>query len=134
RLAGDAGGDDADVRAFDGGVVARTRQRGIEAFNRRGLGDVEALALRNAVGDVEEDDVAQLLQAGQMRQRATDHSRTNKCDLLAGHASFLLLRSRVPYVAIAGPFGARTYAGQVKNSIHTFGLKYFNRLDTKIVT
>ena len=85
-LAGNARRHDADIGAFDGGVVAGTRQRGVEAVDRRGLCDVEALALGDAVGNVEEDDVAQFLDAGEMRQRAADHSRTNKCDLLAGHS------------------------------------------------
>ena len=75
------------VGAFDGGVVAGAGQLGVEAFNRRGLSDVEALALRDAVGNVEENDVAQLLEAGEMRQRATNHSRTNECDLVARHES-----------------------------------------------
>ena len=133
-LAGNTGSDDADVGTFDRSVVAGTRQRGIEAFDRRGLGDIEALALRDTVGNVEEDDVAQLLQAGEMRQRATDHARTNKCDLLAGHESFLCSDQQVRNVAIAGPFGARAYASKVKISTHTFGLKFFNRLDAKILT
>ncbi|MCY1232804.1 hypothetical protein D9M72_453190 [compost metagenome] len=72
-LAGNAGGDDADIGAFDGGVVAGTRQVRVETFDRGGLADVETLALGDAVGNVEEDDVAQFLQAGEMRQRATNH-------------------------------------------------------------
>src|SRR5690606_18564613 len=85
RLAGNAGRDDADIRTFDRRVIAGARKLGIETLDRRGLGNVEPLALRDTVRDVEEDDVAQFLQAGQMCQRATDHSRTDKCDLLARH-------------------------------------------------
>jgi hypothetical protein len=46
-LARHAGGDDADIGAFDGLIVVGTRQLGVEAVDRRGLGDVERLALRN---------------------------------------------------------------------------------------
>ncbi|ENN89596.1 hypothetical protein RHSP_59721 [Rhizobium freirei PRF 81] len=85
RLAGNACRDDADVSAFDRGIVAGAGEISVKAFDRRRLGDVETLALGDAVRDVEQDDVAQFLQAGEMRQRATNHARTNKCDLVARH-------------------------------------------------
>ena len=40
--------------------------------DRRGLGDVERLALRYALDHVEQDDVAEFLQTDQMRERAAD--------------------------------------------------------------
>lgn len=84
-LAGDACGDDAHVSAFDRGIVAGTRQIDVEAFDGRRLGNIETFALGNAVRDVEENDVAQFLQAGEVRQRATNHARTNECDLVTRH-------------------------------------------------
>ena len=38
----------------------------------RGLGDVQRLALRNALDDVEQDDVAEFLETDQVRERAPD--------------------------------------------------------------
>jgi hypothetical protein len=61
RFARHAGGDDADIGACDIGVVLGAAQRGIKAFGRAGFGDVECLALGRAFGDVEQDDVAQVL-------------------------------------------------------------------------
>ena len=49
------------------------------------LGDVERLALRHAVDDVEQHDVAQFLQAGQQGERAADLSGADQRDLLACH-------------------------------------------------
>ena len=45
------------------GIVVDAGEARVEAVDRRGLGDVEALALRNALGDVEQDDVAEFLEA-----------------------------------------------------------------------
>ncbi len=45
-----------------------------------------ALPCGNAFGDVEQDDVAQFLQAGEMRQRAANHARADERDLVASHA------------------------------------------------
>ena len=71
-LARHAGGDDADVGAFDGVIVVGAGEPGVEAFDRRRLRDIERLALRHAFGDVEQHDVAQFLQADQMGERAAD--------------------------------------------------------------
>ena len=51
------------------------------------LRDIERLALGDAlgIGDVEQDDVAQFLQAGQQRQRAADLPGADQRDLLASH-------------------------------------------------
>ena len=85
RLARHAGGDDDDVGAGDRRVVARARELGVEALDRAGFGEIERLALRNAVDDVEQDDVAQLLHRREMSQRAADLSGSDQCDLLARH-------------------------------------------------
>jgi hypothetical protein len=44
-----------------------------------------ALAAGYAFDDVEEDDVAQLLEADEMRERAADHAGADQRDLLARH-------------------------------------------------
>lgn len=72
RLAGDTGGDDDDIGPGQIGIIVRTRHLGVEAFDRRGFGDVQRLALGHAVDDVEDDNVAQLFQTGQKRQRSAD--------------------------------------------------------------
>ena len=65
RLARHAGGDDADVGALDRLVGIGAGKRGVEAFDRGGLDEIERLALRNALHDVEQDDVAELLEPDQ---------------------------------------------------------------------
>ena len=57
----------------------------VEAINRGGFGDIQGLALWNALGNVKQDHVAQLFQSGQMGQCATDHTRTDQCNLVASH-------------------------------------------------
>ena len=48
-------------------------------------GEVERLALRHALGDVEQDDVAEFLEADEMGQRAADLAGADQCDLVARH-------------------------------------------------
>ncbi len=62
-LARHAGGDDADIGAVDRLIFVGAGELGIEAFDRARLGDIEGFALRKALGDVEDDDVAQFLEA-----------------------------------------------------------------------
>ena len=62
-LARDAGGDDDDVGAGDLGVGRGALELGVEALDGAGFGEVERLALRHAVDDVEQHDVAELLDA-----------------------------------------------------------------------
>jgi hypothetical protein len=50
---------------------------GVEAVDRAGLGDVERLALGNALGDVEQDDVAKLAHRGEVSEGSADHSGTD---------------------------------------------------------
>ena len=89
-LRGDAGGDDADVGAGDVGIVGRALELRVEVVDRAGLGDVERLALGNALGDVEQDDVAKLAHRGEVGQGSADHSGADQRDLLPSHeAAFL---------------------------------------------
>ena len=85
RLARHAGGDDADVGAGDVGVVGGALQMRVEPLGRAAFGDVERLALRRAIGDVEQDDVAEFLDRGEMGERAADLSRADQGDLGSGH-------------------------------------------------
>ena len=85
RLARHAGGDDDHVGAGDVGVVVGAGELGVEAFDRAALGEVERLALGDALGDVEQDDVAQFLLRGEMGERAADVAGADKRDLLASH-------------------------------------------------
>ena len=61
-LAGDAGGDDDDVAADGVVVVSRAGDVAVEADDRRRLQQVERFAFGHVagLGDVEEDDVAEL--------------------------------------------------------------------------
>jgi hypothetical protein len=51
-------------------------------LDRARFGDVERLALRRAFGDVEEDNVAQFLQCGEMGERAADLTEPIKRNLV----------------------------------------------------
>src|SRR3546814_7535781 len=85
RLAGDAGGDDDHVGALDGGIAAGAGEPGVVALDRGRLDEIERLALGHAVDDVEENDVAQLLEAGEQRQSAADVAGADQRDLVARH-------------------------------------------------
>ena len=85
RLAGDAGGDDDDVGAGDVGIVVRAGDLRVEALDRAALAEVERLALRHALDDVEQDDVAQFLLRRQVGERAADIAGADEGDLPASH-------------------------------------------------
>jgi hypothetical protein len=80
-----AGGDDHHVGALDRGVVVGAGDIGVVALDRGALDDVERLALRHPVDDVEQHDVAELLDARQQSQRAADLPGADQRDLLACH-------------------------------------------------
>ena len=84
-LARHAGRDDDNIGAGDIGVGIRALEVRVIAFDGAGLGDVEALALRQALHDVEQDDIPQFLEADQMGERAADLSAADERDFLAGH-------------------------------------------------
>ena len=85
RLARHAGGDDHHIGAGDRGIVVGAGEAGVEALDRRRLGQVERLALRHALDDVAQHDIAQFLQADQERERAADLAGADQRDLLACH-------------------------------------------------
>src|SRR5208337_3007135 len=78
-----AGGDDDDIGAGNGRVVARPAEFGVEALDRAGFGKIERLALRDAVNDVEEDNVAEFLKRRQVRQGPADLPGSDQSNLLA---------------------------------------------------
>src|SRR5439155_24463643 len=96
RLARDAGGDDDDIGAGDIGIVVAAFDDGVVALDRRALNDVEGLALRHALDDVAEDDVAELLEPGEQRNGAADLPGPDQRDLVACHAKFLSSASAQP--------------------------------------
>ena len=61
-LARNSGSDNDHVGAGDRGIVARTGQSRVDALYGRRLGQIQRLALRYAVDDIEKDDVAELFQ------------------------------------------------------------------------
>ena len=85
RLARHAGGHDAHVGARDVGIVAGALEAAVEALGRTRLRKVKRLALRRALGDVEQDDVAQFLDGGEMRQRAADLTGADQGNLGTSH-------------------------------------------------
>ncbi len=91
-LARHAGGDDANVGALDAlvGGDAGAAEPGVVALDRRGLRKIERLALGGAFHHVAQDDIAELLEAGEERQRAADLSGADQRDLGACHEVILL--------------------------------------------
>ena len=87
RLARHAGGDDDHVGAGDVLVVVGAGDLRVEALDRAALLEVERLALGNALDDVEQDDVAELLLRGQVGEGAADIAGTDQGDLLASHCA-----------------------------------------------
>jgi hypothetical protein len=81
-------GHDHHVGAFDVLVAGAAGVGCIETRDRRELGDVERLTLGRAfrLGDVEQDDVAQFLLAGDQCEGAANLSGADQRDLLASHA------------------------------------------------
>ena len=86
RLARDPGRDDDDVRARGVGVVVRAGDPRIVSDDRSGLREVETLALRQAVDDVDEDDVGEAGLGDALRGRRADIPGADDGDLVAGHA------------------------------------------------
>ena len=93
-LARHAGGDDADVGAVDRVIGVGAGEVGVETVDRGRLRDIERLALGHAFGDVEHHDVAELLQADEVSQRAADLTGADQSNLVARHGKFVLLRRR----------------------------------------
>ncbi len=86
-LARHAGGHDHDVAIRDVRVVAGAFEVRVEPFDGARLAEVERLARRHAFRDIEQDDVAQFLHRGEVRQRAADHAGTDEGDLVASFRS-----------------------------------------------
>ena len=110
-LARDARGDDDDIGACDGRIVARAGEPRVEALDWARLREIKRLSLRNAVDDVEEDDVAELLHRGKMRQRAADLAGSDQSNFPARHGSFRSFSVKPlgqPHVTMPrGPGGSR---------------------------
>ena len=81
-------------RAGRVGVVVRAGDPGVVPDDRGRLGEVEALALRQALDDVDEDDVGQAGLGDALRGRRADVAGADDGDLVAGHAEWGLLSGR----------------------------------------
>ena len=84
-LAGDTGGDDDNIAAGKRPIAVRAFDDGVEPLDRACLRDIERLALRDALGNVEKGDVTKLLEAGEERQGASDIAGADERNLFAGH-------------------------------------------------
>ena len=87
RLAGQAGRDDDDVGAGGVRVVVRADHAGVVPDHRRGLGKVEALALRQPLDDVDEDDVGDARLRDALGGSRADVAGADDGDLVPGHDS-----------------------------------------------
>jgi hypothetical protein len=84
-LARHPGGHDHHVGAGDRLVLVGAGEAGIEAFDRAALGNIERLALRQPLDDVEQHHVAQFLEPCEVSQRAPDHAAADQSNLAASH-------------------------------------------------
>ena len=112
-LAGHTGGNDHHLCAANAGIGIGAGQFGVETLHRRAFGEIERLALRDAFYDVEKNDIAQLLEARQMRQRAADIARADQRDLVSRHeiSSCPGLDLAVPIAVFQRPPNAGNSAG-----------------------
>ncbi len=85
RLARDAGGHDADRGALERLIGVHAGKADVVTVDRRRLGDVEGLALRNALGDVEQHHVAEFLETHKVRERAADLACADQCNFWTCH-------------------------------------------------
>src|SRR6202166_656449 len=85
RLARHAGGDDAHIGAVDRFIGVSAGYFGVEIVDRRGLGDIERLTLRDAFHDVEHHDVAELFEADKVGERAADLASADQRNLVTRH-------------------------------------------------
>ncbi len=93
-LAGQAGGHDDDVAAGGVGVVVGADDGRAEALDRAHVHHVERLALRQALGDVDHDDVGDLVQQQELGGGRADLSRADDGHLRIGHESPLPCEKR----------------------------------------
>ena len=95
-LARDAGGDDHDIRTGNRRVGVGASIADVEAVDRRRFGDVQCLALRNPLGDVEEHHIPKVLQSGKVGERAADLSGADQRNLSAVHGKSLEILGEFP--------------------------------------
>ena len=79
-----------DVGALDRLVGVGAGELGVEASTGEDCDDVERLALRDAFGDVEQHDVAELLEADEMSERAADLAGADQRNLVTRHVGKIL--------------------------------------------
>ena len=83
RFAGDAGGDDDDVRVLRLLVSVCADDARVEAFDRGTLPLIEALPLGDTIGDIHHDDEAcELLLRDALRSRGADVTGSDDGDLV----------------------------------------------------
>ena len=100
RLAREPGGDDDHVGAGGVGVVVRADDPGVVADDRRRLGEVEALALGQALDDVDEDDVGEACLGDPLGGGGADVPGADDRDLVPRHFGALLVTYPCPRRAL----------------------------------
>src|SRR4029077_2858224 len=91
-------------------------------FNGGRFGQVQRLALRHAVDDIEEDDIAKFFHRRQKRQRPADLPGPDQTYLLARHRNFSsTLRDRHPLPRGGG------FAGAIDLSMHAIKPNFWPR-------
>ena len=86
-----AGGDDHHIGVLDLGIFVGALDFRAVFLDRRGLRQVERLALRHAVDHVEQHDFAEVPEARKMSERAADLACADQCNATACHGSLLEL-------------------------------------------
>ena len=100
RLARQAGGDDDHVGPGRLVVVVRPDDPRVVADDRRGLGEVEALALGQALDDVHEDHVGETRLGDALRGGGADVPGADDRDLVPRHFGALLVTYACPRRAL----------------------------------
>ena len=91
-LAGQAGGHHDHVGAGRVRIVVRAEHSGVMGDDRRGLGEVETLALGKTFDDIDEHDVGQAGLGDALGGGRADVAGADDGDLVAGHGSSCWVR------------------------------------------
>ena len=88
-LSRQAGRDDHDVRIRRFLVRIRTDELYVKAVDRRGLREIQGLALRRALDDIDQHHVRQLFARDPMRRRRPDIAGTDDRNLISSCGHYL---------------------------------------------
>ena len=133
RLARHAGRYDHNIGAGNRAVIVRPGKMCGEALLGGRLVEVERFALRDTLGDVEQDDITQFFKCRNVGQRSADLPSTNQCDLPASHfASLTSALRRTALVRVTAGSRQSRWQKQVSHALaFRLSLTFVAKLSTR---